>query len=184
MKKLSLLLFCTLTFSVAVNAADRERERGGFGKRPGGDRGAMFEKLGPEAQKAMREMFMEMRESGGDLQRRNMKLRQELQGLVMSGKVDEDAIRAKVKEVSEIEVEMTILRARAIAKLKESGVSEETLRMIAGRMGGGPPGGRGGPGMEGRGRERGESGQRPREGGRRPAPEEGDQKGRRPEFDF
>ena len=82
--------------------------------------------------------------------------------------------------MSEVEAELTILRARAVAKLKSAGVAEETLRMIASRMAG-----PGQPSFEGR-----------RPGARVPeaVPDSGwierrppardDRKSGRPKFDF
>ena len=146
----------------------------------------MLENLSEEGRAAMREIFMEMREVGGDLQRKSQSLREQLMKLVLSGDVDEKAIRSTVRELSDIEADATVLRAKAVARMKDAGIPEEAIRAIAMRMGGRPPEGRG-RGMEGRegfgdrGRGR-DFGRGEREEDRKPS-SEGRREGR-PEFDL
>jgi Spy/CpxP family protein refolding chaperone len=183
----------------AVSGADRDRERGergegrgGFGDRPSTEGRANFMRnLSEEARQAMREAFMEIRKSGGqELQEKSARMRRELGGLITSGKVDEKAIRSRVMAIAEIDADVMVMRAKMFAKMKEAGVSDEMLKMMAARMGGGvrPAGGEGARGSMGsrggfgdRGGREGFSGRgRPeREGGRPDA----DGKKRRPEFE-
>ncbi len=196
---LATALFATVG-SCAVSGADRDRERGrgergagrgGFGDRPSADGRADFmQNMSEEARNAIREAFMEIRKSGGqELQEKSARMRRELGELITSGKVDEKAIRNKVMAIAEIDVDVTVMRAKMFAKMKEAGVSDQMLKMMAARMGGGRPpsgesargqmGGRGGFGERG-GRE-GFSGRgRPERDGGRP---EADGKKRRPEFE-
>jgi len=166
----------------------------GFRGRPQGGPGGGFQNLSEEAREAMREVFSAMRENGGNSMRKMGEVQRELSELITSGKVDEKAIRAKVLAKAELEAEVTISRARAFAKLKEKGVSDEVLKQISGVLSGGFRGGPGGPGArEGGGnrpgdgdgfRGRGQEGEREKSRSRTPAKDgAGKEKPRRPEFD-
>lgn len=190
--------------SISISAAEREGrggregERGSFGDRRqgSGGRASFMQGMSEEGRRAMMEAFREIREGGQELTSKQSKLRRELAAMITSGEVDEKAIRNKVMAIAEVEADMTIMRAKMFAKMKEAGVSDEVLKMMASRMGGaGPrgPGGQGGEGMRrgGFGGDRGgfsregRSGFGDRDRGRsereKPDAEEG--KKRRPEFE-
>ena len=150
-----------------------------------------MQNMSEEGRRAMMEAFREIREGGQDLTIKQQKLRRELAGLITSGEVNEKAIREKVMAIAEVEADMTVMRAKMFAKMKDAGVSEEVLKLMASRMGGQQrgPGGPGGEGMR-RGGVGGERGGFSREGfgsrDRRPErgkPDEAESKKRRPEFE-
>lgn len=115
-----------------------------------------------------REQFFEemsaQREKNGQLNpdEKFMKLRRELDQALFAEKLDEALIRRKSMELAEIDLERSLIRARAFAKIRPL-LSEEQLERLKGmraEMGRGP---QGGPGGEFRGPP---DGGRP--GGRRP----------------
>jgi len=211
MKLTQLILATALVIAVgdfSAGAAERGKGRGerpgfgadrpGFGgeRRPPGGRPQFMENLSEEGRRALMEAYKQMRSSGQELQQKVMRLRKELGQMLVSGEVDEKAIRNKVMAIAEVEADITVMRARMFARMKEAGVPEETLKMMALRMGGGQPGmrGPGGEGMwrGGEGMRRGGFGGREGFGGkadltsRRPergAPKEGEARKRRPEFE-
>ena len=150
-----------------------------------------MQNMSEEGRRAMMEAFQEIRSSGQELQQQSMRLKKELGQMLVSGEVDEKAIRNKVMAIAELDADMMVMRAKMFAKMKDAGVPEETLKMMAARFGGSQPGGmrggQGGEGMrrgglggrEGSGRDGGFGGRRPE----RAAPAEGDAKKRRPEFE-
>ena len=141
-------LLRTLTVAAALiavgnfssNAAERDNRKGGFERRQGGGgsgRSGFMQNMDPKVMAAMREAFREGGSSARELGSQEQKLRRELAEMITSGTVDEKAIRNKVMAIAEVQVESTILRAKMFSKMKEAGASEEMLKMMASRMGGG-----------------------------------------------
>ncbi|MGB0579684.1 MAG: Spy/CpxP family protein refolding chaperone [Limisphaerales bacterium] len=200
MKLLSILAVAAVLIAVgnsSASAAERDGRNGGFGDRrqggaSGSGRSGFMQNMDPKVMEAMREAFREAGGSARELAGKEQKLRRELTGLITSGQVDEKAIRDKVMALAEVQVETTVLRAKMLAKMKKAGASDELLKMLASRMGGGGqrPGGMqgGGEGMR-RGNLGGDKAGFGREGvgdrDRRPdrgKPNEAESKKRRPEF--
>lgn len=145
--------------------APAERE-GGFRGRPDVDGSRireMIENLPEAAREAMREMFGNSRE----LAEQAREAREALGKVMFAEKLDEQVIREKFLALAKIEADLAVVRARAFAKLKDSGMPEEALNrmrqgFLMGQGGPGAAGFRGGPGgPEG-------LGGRPREGGDQP----------------
>lgn len=143
---------------------------GGFqGGRPGG---MGFEAVLTEEQRekfgdemfAQRQRMRELNESFG-------KLRRELDEAMVAEKLDESLVRQKSKELSEIEVERALIRARAFAKIRPMLSQEQMARLkeMRAEMGRGP---QGGPGEFRGPQEGGRQGQRRPQGP--PAGEGGD----------
>lgn len=179
----------------SMQGADRDRERGGFedrrkgGNSPGGGMQSIMQEMNEEQRAAMREMFMEMRESGQGLMQKIQRHRAELQELMSARTINEKAIRDKVMAVAKLEADSMIMRAKAFAKLRDAGVDEKVLKMMMSRSGGSQGGQRGGMSRGGgsdrfqRGGDRGGFGDRPERGPREGSKEGADSKKRRPEFD-
>jgi len=179
----------------SMQGADRDRERGGLDeRRKGGNSSAVgmqsiMQNMNEEQRTAMREMFMEMRDSGQGLMQKTQRHRTELQELMSARIINEKAIRAKVMAIAELEADSMIMRAKAFSKLRDAGVDENLLKMMMSRMGGGQSGQRSGMSRGGgsarfqRGGDRGGFGDRPERRPREGSKEGADSKQRRPEFD-
>ncbi len=158
----------------------RGQQRGPEGRfQPGGGpmmqgRGGMMPPMESILTEEQREKFGQElfanREKNRELNEKFTKLRGEMDQALFAEKIDEGLIRTKSRELMEVEVERSLLRARAFAKIRPSLSDEQLERLKEWRseMGRGPqggPGGFGGPGGPG-------EGQRP--GGRRQGPPPGE----------
>lgn len=141
---------------------------GGAGFQSGHGGGMPVESILTEEQRERfgEEMFAQ-REKARDLNEKFMKLRREIDQALFAEKLDEKLVREKSLELAEVEVERSLIRARAFAKIRPSLSEEqlERLKDLRSEMGRGPQGGPGGF----RGPADG-----PRQGQRRPGPPEGD----------
>lgn len=113
---------------------------------PGRGGGMMLENIltGEQREKFGEEMFAQ-REKNRELNEKFMKLRRELDEALFGEKLDEELIRKKSMELAEVDVERSLLRARAFAKIRPS-LSEEQLDRIKemrSEMGRGPQAGQG-----------------------------------------
>lgn len=113
---------------------------------PGRGGGMQFESILTEDQRAKfgEEMFAQ-RDKTRELNEKFMKLRRELDQALFGEKLDEELVRKKSLELAEVEVERSLVRARAFAKIRPM-LSEEQLRRISEmrpEMGRGPQGGQG-----------------------------------------
>ena len=120
---------------------------GGFQQGRGG--GMTMEAVLTEEQreKFVEEMFAQ-REKNRQLNpdEKFMKLRRELDQALFSEKLDEELVRKKSLELAEIDLERSLIRARAFAKIRPSLSAEqlERLKEMRSEMGRGPQGGQGG----------------------------------------
>ena len=75
-----------------------------------------------------------------------MKLRRELDQALFGEKLDEELVRKKSLELAEVDLERSLIRARAFAKIRPSLSPEqlERLKEMRSEMGRGPQGGQGG----------------------------------------
>lgn len=141
-------------------------QAGGF--QPGRGGGMPVESILTDEQREKfgEEMFAQ-REKARELNEKFMKLRREIDQALLAEKLDEKFVREKSLELAEVEVERSLIRARAFAKIRPSLSEEqlERLKDLRSDMGRGPQGGPGGF----RGPADG-----PRPGQRRPGPPEGD----------
>lgn len=118
--------------------------------------GGMFESILNEEQRRKfgEEMFAQ-RERGRELNEKFMTLRQELDAALFGEKLDEELIRAKSRELADVELERSLIRARAFARIRPL-LSDDQLNQIKemrADLGRGPQGGPGpfrGPGNGGR----------------------------------
>lgn len=106
------------------------------------------------------------REKTRELNEKFMKLRREIDQALFAEKLDEKLVREKSMELAEVELERSLIRARAFAKIRPSLSQEqlERLKELRSEMGRGPQGGPGGFRGPGDG---------PRPGQRRPGPGDG-----------
>lgn len=100
-----------------------------------------------QRQKFVEEMFAQ-REKNRQLNpdEKFMKLRRELDQALFGEKLDEELVRKKSMELAEIDLERSLVRARAFAKIRPSLSPEqlERLKEMRSEMGRGPQGGQGG----------------------------------------
>lgn len=144
----------------AAPPAPRRPAPGGEGQGPGprgprfqqgrgGGGGVPMEAVLTEEQreKFVEEMFAQ-REKNRQLNpdEKFMKLRRELDQALFGEKLDEELVRKKSLELAEIELERSLIRARAFAKIRPSLSAEqlERLKQMRSEMGRGPQGGQGG----------------------------------------
>lgn len=113
---------------------------------PGRGGGMQFESILTEEQRAKfgEEMFAQ-RDKTRELNEKFMKLRRELDQALFGEKLDEDLVRKKSLELAEVEVERSLVRARAFAKIRPMLGEEQLqrLREMRPEMGRGPQGGQG-----------------------------------------
>jgi len=120
---------------------------GGFQQGRGG--GMPMEAILTEDQreKFVEEMFAQ-REKNRQLNpdEKFMKLRRELDQALFGEKLDEELVRKKSLELAEVDLERSLIRARAFAKIRPSLSPEqlERLKEVRSDMGRGPQGGQGG----------------------------------------
>lgn len=111
--------------------------------------GLPFEMVLDADQRAQfREEMMSQRERQRELDEKTMKLRRELDELMLAEKLEEKAVREKANALAEVETERTLMRARAFAKVRPSLTEEQLKRLRDAReefgRGPGPVGGGGG----------------------------------------
>jgi len=122
---------------------------GGFQAGRGGGMGFESILTAEQREKLGEEMFNH-RQQARELNERFGRLRRELDEAMFAERLDEALVREKSKELAEIDVERSLMRARAFAKIRPM-LSEEQLSRIKemrgemrGEMGRGPAGGPGG----------------------------------------
>ena len=121
---------------------------GGFQQGRGGG-GMPMEAILTEEQreKFVEEMFAQ-REKNRQLNpdEKYMKLRRELDQALFGEKLDEELVRKKSMELAEVDLERSLIRARAFAKIRPSLTPEqlERLKEMRSETGRGPQGGQGG----------------------------------------
>lgn len=108
----------------------REQERGLERQRPGAG-------LTEEQREKMREVMEKTRDEQRAAAEKMSRVRRELGELTRAEKIDEAAIRAKAKEIGEVEAEMALVRARQFQELKGV-IPAEQLERMQPRFGGGP----------------------------------------------
>ena len=122
----------------------QQGQPGGF--QPGRGGGMQFESVLTEEQRAkFGEEMSAQRDKTRQLNEKFMKLRRELDQALFGEKLDEDLVRKKSAELAEVEVERSLVRARAFAKIRPM-LSEDQLQRIREmrpEMGRGPQGGQG-----------------------------------------
>ena len=100
-----------------------------------------------QREKFVEEMFAQ-REKNRQLNpdEKFMKLRRELDQALFGEKLDEELVRKKSMELAEVDLERSLIRARAFAKIRPSLSPEqlERLKEMRSEMGRGPQGGQGG----------------------------------------
>lgn len=99
--------------------------------------------LTEEQREKLGEEMFNHRQQARELNERFGRLRRELDEAMFAERLDEALVREKSKELAEIDVERSLMRARAFAKIRPM-LSEEQLSRIKemrGEMGRGPAGG-------------------------------------------
>ena len=120
---------------------------GGF--QPGRGGGVPLEAVLTEEQREkFGEEMLAQREKSGQLNpdEKFMKLRRELDQALFGEKLDEELVRKKSAELAAVDLERSLIRARAFAKIRPSLSEEqlERLKQMRAEMGRGPQGGQGG----------------------------------------
>jgi len=97
----------------------------------------LFNVLTDEQRASLREAMEDQREKVRDLEEKLRDARKEIFESGLTGKFDEDAVRAKAMTAAKLEAEMTVLRARAFSKLNPplSGEQIEKIKNAAPGLG-------------------------------------------------
>jgi Spy/CpxP family protein refolding chaperone len=112
----------------------------GPGFQGGGGGGLPFETIFTSDQRRQfGEEMQGQREKLRELNEKSMRLRRELEEALFGEKLDENMVRKKTAELSELEAERSLVRARAFAKLRPTFTPEQLerlkqMRSEAGRM--------------------------------------------------
>jgi len=152
---LGVLAFSAMSLAAAEPGTEPPRRNGPPGDGPRGQRfmqvqqrgGVPMEMVFNEEQRAtFREEMDGQRDKLRALDEKNVKLRRELDEALFAEKLDEKLVREKSAALSEIEVERSLIRARAFAKVRPSLTEEqlERLKTMRGEFAQGPRPGEGG----------------------------------------
>ncbi len=119
---------------------------GGFQPGRGGGGGMPLESiLNDEQRDEFGAAMFAQRDKTRELNEKFIKLRREVDEALFSEKLDEELVRRKSKELAEVELERSLIRARAFAKVRASLSEEqlERLKQLRSEMGRGPQQGQG-----------------------------------------
>ena len=99
--------------------------------------GPMVEGLSPEQRRALRETFLNVREKSRELMERMREARQRLQNAAWEERPNREVIRDRAMELARLEVELAMVRARAVADIrpKLSRGQIEQIRRLQGQFG-------------------------------------------------
>jgi len=149
MKRLFIALGTTLllgAFAIAICAsgqsqnqnADKASPRRQFGPAAAGRLSPGFERilnvLTEEQRVSMREAMMPDREKIREFEQKILQSRKELFELGLREKFDETAVREKASEAAKLDAEMTVLRVKAISKIRPP-LTAEQIEKIKGAPG-------------------------------------------------
>jgi Spy/CpxP family protein refolding chaperone len=85
--------------------------------------------LNPEQRRQFGEEMQGQREKMRELNEKSMRLRRELDEALFGEKLDEGLVRRKTAELSELEAERSLIRARAFAKVRPTLTDEQLERL-------------------------------------------------------
>jgi Spy/CpxP family protein refolding chaperone len=123
MKRLATFLLFSLVSAAPATAGPHSEEFKGHRKQ------MMDElKLSPEQQAEFRQQIKDKFETSGPEREKLQNLREELDQLIEQEKFNESAVRAKVKEMSEIQAELMVKRAKVRHEMQSKLTPEQRAR--------------------------------------------------------